>query len=289
MSAYLDITETILTHTKRPMTAKSILNIAYKNDLVSSSLYGKTQHKTLNARLSEDILKYKSKSRFFRTNPGTYFLRKFLDDENIPDQFKKPIVVKRRIRELIQEPVLAIDVSLVNGKSDIGSLLKNSKYLEIDKEGQETFVWVFSFVKKGDAILTYRHGKYREASSSFLNRKSIGFRAPVYQRHNDLFSEDNHGVLNAAFECVCLDLDITEQSSVTEEFHTEYYGAEISADSEGRSSIVLACFVHCPKWFEPIHKRLSLNDLRWEPISNRPNNLDDFDPWSKLFVERVFS
>lgn len=171
MSAYLDTAETILMHLKHPMTAKAILKVAYENELMSSSLYGKTQHKTLNARLSEDILKYKKKSRFFRTEPGTFFLRQFLDDKSVPAQYKKPIVVKRRVRELIQEPVLAIDSSTISGVPDITVMLENSKYLNLDKEREEMFVWVFSLVRKEDSILTYRHGKYREASSSFFEQK----------------------------------------------------------------------------------------------------------------------
>jgi len=293
MSSYLDIAEKVLDQSKRPMSSRAILDLAYEKGMVPPRLYGKTQHKTLGARLSTDILQNKSRSRFFRTESGVYFLTKFLSDNSIPAKFKNPRIVKRRSRELIQEPVLAVNAPLFDERplKDDSQLFENSEYLNVTDETALTFIWVFSLVRRGDNILTYRQGRYRESSQSFLNKRAIGFRAPVYQRHKDLFSKDGFGIFNAAFESVSFDLDISEQSFGRHDtdFHSEYCSIKTSIDSGGRNTLIVGCFINCPDWFEPTNKRLSLNDLKWVSINSKPNNLDDFDPWSQLFLDEVFA
>ncbi len=53
---YLDIAQKVLKASRRPMTANAIMDAAYKAQIVPVHLFGATQHKTLQARLSEEIL-----------------------------------------------------------------------------------------------------------------------------------------------------------------------------------------------------------------------------------------
>ncbi len=108
MDAYLDIAVTILRAERRPLSSHAILAEAHRAGLVPPTLYGKTQHKTLGARISEDILSHRDRSRFFRTAPGRYFLREFLEDPSIPKEHRRPFPARRRIRELVRGPALAI-------------------------------------------------------------------------------------------------------------------------------------------------------------------------------------
>jgi len=41
----------------------------------------------------------------------------------------------------------------------------------------------------------------------------------------------------------------------------------------------------CPDWFEPTTRRLSLNDPCWMDLDVRPNNINDFEPWSVATIE----
>ncbi len=75
MDAYLHIAEEVLRLERRPMSARAMLVAAYRHNIVPSHLFGRTQHKTLGARLSKDILERREKSAFFRTAPGRFFLR----------------------------------------------------------------------------------------------------------------------------------------------------------------------------------------------------------------------
>ncbi len=59
----------------RPMKPREILQLAYVHGLVPRHLHGKTQHKTLTARLSTDILRYKERSKFFDHGQADFSLR----------------------------------------------------------------------------------------------------------------------------------------------------------------------------------------------------------------------
>ena len=108
VDSYLAIAQTVLRLARRPLSAREVLEMAYRHDLVPSRLYGKTQQKTLGARLSEDILSNRDRSVFYRSEPGKFFLRDFLFDPSIPSLFRSPIIARRRQRELRRGAALTI-------------------------------------------------------------------------------------------------------------------------------------------------------------------------------------
>ena len=99
------------------MTAKGILDAAYKAGIVPEHLHGTTQHKTLQARLSEDILHRRSTSQFFRTEPGYFFLTELISDTEIPDKYKEPFPARRRTRDLRKDPILTLEVSFIESRT----------------------------------------------------------------------------------------------------------------------------------------------------------------------------
>ena len=113
LESYLQIAKVVLRSTRRPMSARAILEVAYQAGVVPAHLYGKTQHKTLQARLSEDILHRRETSAFYRTEPGQFFLIELLGDPEIPDEWKKPFPARRRTRDLKRDNTLAIKKSFI--------------------------------------------------------------------------------------------------------------------------------------------------------------------------------
>src|ERR1700693_1080197 len=123
---------------------------------VPPHLHGKSQHKTLQARMSEDIITRRDHSLFFRTAPGRFFLREFLTDSSLPEEFRRPSPTRRRVRELQRGPALAIDYdSLRKGTEEnaairpqkIYGLLKAESYRYDDPRNTNTnCVFVRSFV-----------------------------------------------------------------------------------------------------------------------------------------------
>lgn len=112
--SYLEIAEAVLRRARTPLSTRQIMDLAFLSGVVPTHLHGSTQYKTLGARLSEDILRLKRRSRFFRTKPGRFFLREFISDKTLPVEHRTPIVAARRRRQLRRKNVASIDVSLVS-------------------------------------------------------------------------------------------------------------------------------------------------------------------------------
>lgn len=281
------------------MSPRNILAAAYRADLVPPHLYGKTQHKTLQARISEDIIARREHSPFFRTAPGRFFLREFLTDESLPEEFRRPVPTRRRSRELVHGPVLAIEPEALKAISgtdnnfntnEIFCLLRNNKYTYEDPRRNASGVPVRSFVcvYRDTMILTYRLGRYRDDRDTFISRRSIGFSTLVHMDEHTLFNYSDFGILDAGMKATKIDLDIPEVSSTAE---TKASIGYFIWCHEGKNAGDLLAVVNfeCPSWFEPVKRRLALNDLRWIDIAQPVNNIDDFDPWSKHILTNFWS
>ena len=149
--------------------------------------------------------------------------------------------------------------------------------------------WVMSVVIKENSVLVFRNGKYKEQSDIFKNKRSLGFRAPIYDRHLQLFSSDPFGVYDAALEAVNIDLDVT-YSSLHENMQ-DFEAKNLLAFEDRflkKRKLVFVVQINCPDWFEPVGKKLSINNLEWVSRNIIPNDKDDFDPWSKEILNTVF-
>lgn len=299
MDSYLEIAEKVLRAARRPMTAKRILNAAYRANVVPDHLYGKTQHKTLQARLSEDILQNRQNARFFRTQPGHFFLTELESDPTIPDKYKDHFSARRRTRDLFRGPALAFSRDFIESKeqklfrdwcvffkeaANVGALT----YID-PKGAQDQYLpaWSFSVVRRKECVLTYRIGRYRDDRDNFTNRRTMGFPAMVSYFDNTLFTQDDFGVSECGLNAVLTDLDISRNA-----FHGDssiprpctsfvlYYSNE-----EDQSALLFVMEWSCPHWFEPTRRRLSLNDVRWMDATVPPNNISDFEPWSTATLE----
>jgi len=229
VDSYLILAEQVLREARRPLTAKQILSQAYLSAIVPAQLFGKTQHKTLGARLSEDILHRRERSAFFRTQPGQFFLRAFLNDAGVPARYRSEITARRRQRELLHGRALAISKSDVQFSPDsfeppqsITDILSshNYRYLRtMSRRPPDVFVlWSFVIVARHDQVLTYRHGRYREDRDSFFKRRSVGFFSPVVDRDRDLFALEDHGIVVNGLRAITMDLDLPRAGVSPDEY-----------------------------------------------------------------------
>ncbi len=232
MDSYLDIAHHVLSVARRPMSAKAILAAAHRAALVPLHLRGRTQVKTLQARLSEDILYRRSSSRFFRTEPGQYFLCELISDPDIPDKYKERFPARRRTRDLQGAWPLAFDDNFLanhirNGaRVPVDTLLQavsaDSAYRYLEKHekaiGDLTTVWTFSLVRREKQLLSYRVGRYRDDREAFANKRSIGFPGAVTESDWTLFSRDDFGIRENAMSVLLMDLDLTPKTFPSENF-----------------------------------------------------------------------
>lgn len=293
MDSYLAIAEQVLRAARRPLGAREILDTAYAVGIVPSQLFGRTQQKTLGARLSEDVLLRRERSAFFRTEPGKFFLTEFLSDPTIPEKHRTPILARRRERELQRGRFIAVrEQALTSGAKGqrlargLAALRRQDfRYLESinDRFPNELVLWSYVMVMRGDEVLTYRHGRYREGRDAFLQRRSIGFFTPVVDVDRDLFDLGDHGVVASGVRGVVLDLDMPQTISHDTEYQQLAHLTDflVHHDDALSGNVLAVVRFDCPAWFEPLSRRLAINDMAWMSLRTQVNHLEDFDPWSQ--------
>lgn len=295
MDAYLQIAEAVLKAERRPLSPRAILAAAYRSGIVPVHLYGKTQHKTLGARLSEDIIERRDKSIFFRAAPGRFFIREYLTDVSIPDEYRQPIATRRRVRELMRGPALALDArdlsrigsanTLIDPRKVFSLLSANGYHYDEPRNRQHqqsVFVWSFVSVHRSWEILSYRLGRYRDNRDMFMSKRSVGFSSLVHRDDRTLFDFDSFGIIESGIRATKIDLDIPDVPARDPDEARLIYFAWVS-NSETNDLLAVINF-KCPNWFEPVKRRLALNELRWLDCRSRVNNIEDFDPWSKIVL-----
>ncbi|SFQ14718.1 HB1, ASXL, restriction endonuclease HTH domain [Roseivivax halotolerans] len=303
MSSYLELAETVLRLERRPLSARALLRRAYEHDLVPTHLYGQTQEKTLQARLSEDILHQRERSRFFRNSPGRFFLREFLSDSSVPPEYRREMRARRRTRDLLRNSALGVSKecveSLTDGSQmDPGATLEKLqdehcyRYLnprEIDEEW--ALVWSIAVVRRRSKILTYRTGRYRDDRDSFAHKRSICFAGLVAEDDRTLFDWIGLGIVECALTAASTDLNVPiDQQNDPDNLGSMFlheFKSLFKTYRKGRVELLALVEIIAPDWFEPAGPRLSINDLGWmDPCAL--NNISDFDPWSQVLLENVF-
>jgi hypothetical protein len=285
----------VLEAERRPLSPKTILTAAYQKGLVPTHLHGKTQHKTLQARISEDIIGRREGSLFFRTQPGKFFLRRFLNDQSVPEEFRTVFPTRRRIRELVRGPALAVEYDHLNKLAKRNIPISGKKILRLlnsdclrygdPRKRNDNLVFLRSFVcvYRENELLSYRAGRYREDRDSFLLRRSIGFSTFVHIDDRTLFNLRDFGVMESGVRAAQIDLDIP--TLIPAEPLKAKLGYFIWPTETDRPSDLLAVIdFECPDWFEPLKRRLALNDLSWLDMTKPVNDIEDFDPWSRLIL-----
>jgi hypothetical protein len=292
VDSYLDLAEVVLRAARRPLSPRAMLDAAYKARIVPSHLFGKAQHKTLQARLSEDILRLKLDSRFYRTDPGVFFLSEFRSDPEIADDLKDPFHARRRTRDLAKPSALAIRRKFVDD-SDSWSTGWREFLREADRCGALQYVdarrapadcyliWAFSIVRRRTQLLSYRVGRYRDNRDAFVNRRSIGFTDVVSYEDASLFNSDL-GVSDRGLAVLLDDLDLSRSVFGTSEDinSPDVLFSLVAVDEDAQPALLFVMEWTCPEWFEPTARRLSLNEVRWIDATRSPNDLCDFEPWS---------
>jgi hypothetical protein len=302
LDSYLSLAESVLRGARRPLTPRQILSRAYLDKIIPKHLYGRTQHKTLGARLSEDILLRRERSIFFRTNPGEFFLRQFLADTSVPEKFRIPIVARRRERELQRGALLSFAVSdLIQAVGDrtsyavttILKLLRLNRFHYVDARAPRTdtdaVVWSFVVISRKRKVLTYRIGRYRDGRDTFLTKRSIGFFRPVREMDRTLFDLADHGIVSSGVRAASIDVDLPMNVISDEEYRERsQLNCFLFHKTDNHAADLLALIrFDCPDWFEPTKRRLAINDLQWLDLDTPVNYVEDFDPWSQLALAKI--
>lgn len=294
MNSYLTLAAKVLREARQPLSARQILETAYRLHIVPGDLYGKTQHKTLQARLSEDILKFRGKSEFLRTDPGRFFLRALLQDRALPTRHKREYLAPLRANELknfyvvcfgrdVVEQLLDSAHRLINPSELDASTIGYAKLSAIINDPEVCFLRVFVILYRGDDILA---GRSRSPMGDDIRGNlSIGVSGFVKREDRSLFSEDGFGVLEAASRTLREQLQLQPHEADPSNERFAFAGfLTISTAHHTSNPLCAVLTFRCPLerdigvWLD--------RNCNWHDVRSQPNDLDQYDEWSRALISR---
>jgi predicted NUDIX family phosphoesterase len=304
-NAYLTLAAEALRRARRPLTPIEMLDVARRDGFMPKHLFGATMHKTLSARLAEDIRSESGRSEFFRTAPSTFFLHEIAHDPNVPREYRAVYVGHLRSKSIRKENVL------VAPRNELSKLIYGQFVQYDDNQFAEIFTQLCRFVDRSTAeendsvkqfvtftvvhhenkILVYRRGKFTTTSDRLKGQLSVGFGGHVNDDDFDLFNRGKDAFrANAARE-------LKEELFLDDIYHERrdamqradvigYINVDDSPDAEHHVA-VLVVFNHMSPEL-PKKGELSINQLNWLDLECPLNDLSDFDLWSGMILRNIY-
>ena len=289
MNSYLQLAEAVLRRTKQPLSAKEILAAAYQLQLVPEHLFGKTQHKTLQARLSEDLLRNRERTAFARMAPGRFVLRSRLDGEEQPSeefiaplrayQLRKFDVICANREEL--ESILKDGETLVPLSSVLAAFSKQLPLIEAEKSPKLVHLRLLVSINSFGRVLTLN----TQRDPNYGQGRSFGFLGYIKGDDIDLFSKDGLGLKEASFrtlqEQTSLPRQLIEQAVQAVELDT-IHCLSLLTSPKAHNSIAAFTSFRCDQPDEFASHIPANRMARWVRLPREINDIDDLDPLSQM-------
>jgi hypothetical protein len=271
------------------------MNIASERDYIPSHLYGKTQYKTLHARLCEDILAFRDRSLFIRTAPGKFFLRAPAAGLTTFPIYKEFTTAPRR-KQLKPEPILSVSESSVSDALDESGMISPSVLSSLLSTGCATYEYwntlkssatlipVSSFVTiyRDDLILSYEIGRYISSPDKLVGKRSVGFGGPVFISDLDFLYDSFFGIIENGVNELSTSLGLPKRLAERARYSGQVRPMFATISGPSRSALQVVLAYECPATFFPTTAALSFRDLRWLPLGNPGNDPTAFDYTSQL-------
>lgn len=247
-------------------------------------LHGLTQEKTLQARLSEDIMRLRENSLFFRTQRARFFLREFVDNPKIPDAFKTEFFARPRRKDLRRERVLSFrkeEFASVGGelvsRRSLDRIFARDAYRYVTWPELQPFecpVFSYVIIHRAGKILLHSVGRFRQDSKSREGLETLGFGSAVRVQDADLLYDAYHGIvgsgLNELVYSLGLDRELAKKAR---------YGSDVKLrfglidDYPDIGQHVRAVMTYkCPAEFEISKLGLAVNKLSWADMGGLEAN-----------------
>lgn len=276
------------------MSAKQILKLAFVENHVPRHLHGKTQHKTLHARIAEDILIRRTRSRFVRTQPGRFFLRSLIADPAVPEKFKSEFPAPRRAEQLQNFAVLCCSkdafpttageylLSYDDGRRRIEAAHAGYDVLgQVINRTDSVHFRVFTVVMKGCNALVSRLNV--RSVDSLLGKQSLGLLTFPTDADRTLFATDAFGFAEAALRCVIEQINFPEEKAADDNGLARPVAFIGNIPGHG-GAVGAIVSVECND-FDPVERNRFRSNLHWFDVRHMPNDIDDFEPWSRYLIQ----
>jgi predicted NUDIX family phosphoesterase len=230
---YLRVAEIVLSKALSPLKAREIVERGIEQGLFGDHVMGRTPEKSMQARLSIDILGRAHQSRFARTSKGRFTLRSRLAAELHESGGDRPLLTpsveyhaERRVLRTPKEEVLCVsearfkDVLTFQGVDTdpsevLNQLLQGDHLHYVARSDAETrndakqFI-TYVLVQCGQRLLFFKRSYISRAAEFLRGSKCIGFGGHVSAADKDILSHPDHGLSYCARRELSEELHLTE-------------------------------------------------------------------------------
>jgi hypothetical protein len=172
-------------------------------------------HKTLQARITEDLQDHRQRSRFVRASKGVYFLRRLTGFRPSSKSF---IGFKGRRRPLPDCRILQLKSEVAKSVFTHRTLDSRQtlfalplEYGSVEEQGSVP-VALLIFISYHDLILAHRIGRH-SYFASLVGQRSLGFRSYIDEFDSDLFFSSEFGLPISAVREILRNLDIPSRAA----------------------------------------------------------------------------
>jgi predicted NUDIX family phosphoesterase/dephospho-CoA kinase len=307
-ATYLWVAETVLRKVGRPLRAGELVARGLDDQLFDDQDISKTPQKSMQSRLSVEILRNGTESKFVRVAKGQFFLRDLLEREGGSDDGLEVYTAPRREAPPSSEKVLAIHRNNYRSILDfqgigLGPFESPEKLLDRrlvtylprteaeTRDDMKQFV-TYTIVQHETKILSFVRGQYNRAASFLRGARCVGFGGHVTDADLSLFTQSDLGIRANAVREIGEEINLPSGRPQIDPDKLEVLGVlndNSSAVGVRHLAIVMRYWVEdFSKWERPQRGEASINRLRWIDTRHEPLNLSDFEYWSQLCIRKYY-
>ncbi|MRN48143.1 DNA mismatch repair protein MutT [Brucella sp. 10RB9214] len=290
------------------LSLRALVNYGLEDELFPAAGLSRTPQKSMQARLSIDILN-NDKSPFVRTSRGRFYLRELLAEQqsNDPDALKV-YRAERRVPVPSSELVLCIPRRAYERflqYQGIGNAAPPNPLLELGEaevsyiprsvaETDDAYkqIVTYTVIQYQSKILTFRRGLYNRAAKFLRGAQCVGFGGHVSEDDRDLFSLGDLGIRQNAAREISEELMLPNGRPHVNPDDLEFLGIlnDDSSDVGVRHmAVVLRYWVDdWSQWKSVGRGEVSINKIKWLDTLKETINLSEFEYWSQLVLREFF-
>lgn len=302
-SEFLQVAASILQERGEPMSARDIVDFATEHKMFSDRIAGKTPFQTMKAKLSVDIRRKGTLSRFVRTAPGRFFLRAEMRREQSEYQappFQKPAPTENVLaldRELVLEVIKfqGINRAYKRALKEIfrPEIATYAPRLQAELRDDLKQVLTYILVTRGEQVLCFQRGNYNRVEDYLRGSTCIGFGGHVAEQDFTLFSQGDLGLRDSARRELMEELALPkrDRERLMNGKGLELVGL-LNDDSSpvGRRHLAIVFRYEVsddPYWDRPQKGEKSIAQLHWISPGDS-NRIWRFEYWSQLCLREYF-
>lgn len=305
---YLWVAETVLRKHKRPLNARTLVDYGQEDGLFPASGLSHTPQKSMQARLSMDILN-NDRSIFVRTAPGRFFLKELIATGGSSQEPPLQIYhAERRTPAPSSEMVLCIPRNVYErflGYQGVGNIGESNPFENLSEtqiaylarseaETDDRFkqVITYTIIQWQSKILSFRRGSYNRAANFLRGAHCVGFGGHVTDDDRDLFSRGDLGIKRNAAREIAEELMLPGGRPQIDPSSLEFLGVlndDSSTVGVRHVAVILRYWVEdWTRWRNVRKGEASINRLRWLDTVDDAINLSEFEYWSQLTIRAFF-